>query len=111
VSPGKRQQAACRYQRTEAEAEFVLQEFTRHQGPMDQVRKGVLISMAEGNVTSYAMNDLQARGTLFVSSGEVVYSGMIVGESSTDDDLHVCFDLNTCAYSAMQYISCLIYMI
>lgn len=58
-------------------------------GPLDRVRKGCLISMADGNATGYAMNDLQARGTLFVRDGEAVYAGMIVGESATEDDLHV----------------------
>jgi predicted membrane GTPase involved in stress response len=88
-------------------AQFMLQEYTEHQGSMDQVRKGVLISMAEGRVTGYAMNDLQARGTLFVREGEAVYPGMIVGEASTEDDLHVCCPLESdiCSSKKMKMIS------
>lgn len=56
-------------------------------GPLDQVRKGALVSMADGRVTAYATNDLQARGTLFVKEGDAVYPGMIVGESSTEHDI------------------------
>jgi predicted membrane GTPase involved in stress response len=43
--------------------------------------------MADGRVTAYALNDLQARGTLFVKEGDRVYPGMVVGESSTDATL------------------------
>ena len=65
------------------------QEYTEHMGPLDQVRKGCLVSMADGDATSYALNDLQVRGTLFVRDGDAVYAGMIIGESATEDDLHV----------------------
>ena len=64
-----------------------VQEYTPHMGPLDQVRKGALVSMADGRVTGYATNDLQARGTLFVKEGDTVYPGMIVGESSTENDI------------------------
>lgn len=66
-----------------------MQEHTEFMGPMDRVRKGVLVCMSEGKATSYALNDLLARGTMFVNEGDAVYAGMIVGESSTDGDLHV----------------------
>lgn len=66
-----------------------VQEYTEHMGAQDQVRKGCLVSMADGDATSYALNDLQVRGTLFVRDGDAVYAGMIIGESATEDDLHV----------------------
>jgi GTP-binding protein len=40
-------------------------------------------------VTGYALDNLQARGTLFVKPGEYVYEGMIVGEHSRESDLEV----------------------
>lgn len=67
----------------------LLQEYTPHLGPLDQVRKGVLVCMADGAATAYALSDLAARGTMFVKDGDAVYPSMIVGESATDDDLHV----------------------
>jgi GTP-binding protein len=49
--------------------------------------KGVLISLNEGKVTSYALDGLQDRGVLFVKPGDEVYEGMIVGEHNRDNDL------------------------
>ncbi len=49
--------------------------------------KGVLISGNQGKATGYAAFALQERGALFVSPGEEVYEGMIVGENSRDNDM------------------------
>jgi predicted membrane GTPase involved in stress response len=76
-----------------------MQEYTEFMGPMDRVRKGVLVSMSDGEATAYALSDLTARGTMFVKEGDAVYAGMIVGESSTEDDLHVC----PSSYACMGY--------
>lgn len=51
--------------------------------------RGVLISLNEGKVTSYALDGLQDRGTLFVKPGDEVYEGMVVGEHNRDNDLIV----------------------
>jgi GTP-binding protein len=51
--------------------------------------KGVLISNGPGKVTGYASFSIQNRGTLFVSPGDDVYEGMIVGENNRDNDLVV----------------------
>ena len=42
-----------------------------------------------GAVTTYALFNLQERGTLFVGPGVEVYEGMIVGENSRPDDMDV----------------------
>ena len=52
-------------------------------------RQGVLVSNCLGKTTPYASFQLQDRGTLFVSPGEEVYEGMIVGENARDSDLSV----------------------
>ncbi|MCP5405731.1 MAG: translational GTPase TypA [Pseudomonadaceae bacterium] len=52
-------------------------------------RNGVLVSMASGTSTAYILNELEARGTLFVGAGITIYDGMIVGENSREDDLEV----------------------
>ncbi len=50
---------------------------------------GSLVSDRRGSVASFALYNLQERGTLFVAPGEDVYEGMIVGENSRAEDLDV----------------------
>ncbi|XP_023531409.1 uncharacterized protein LOC111793657 [Cucurbita pepo subsp. pepo] len=63
--------------------------YEKHRGPLGNVRKGVLISMGYGAITSHALMSLEARGTLFVNPGMEAYDGMIIGEHSRDSDLDV----------------------
>ena len=56
-------------------------------GEVTTRNRGSMISMDMGEVTSYAILNLQERGTLFVSPMEQVYMGMIVGEHSRPVDL------------------------
>jgi len=58
-------------------------------GPIEGRRNGSLISNADGEAVQYALFYLQERGTLFVSPGEKVYVGMIIGENSRGEDLEV----------------------
>jgi len=50
---------------------------------------GVLISTETGKTTPFALDGLQARGTLFVGAPEAVYEGQVVGEHCRDNDLPV----------------------
>ncbi|HEY9523874.1 MAG TPA: translational GTPase TypA [Thermopolyspora sp.] len=50
---------------------------------------GSLVADRAGAATSYAMFNLQERGTLFVPPTTQVYEGMIVGENSRSDDMDV----------------------
>lgn len=50
---------------------------------------GVLISMVPGRAIPYTLFALQDRAELFVSPGDDVYEGMIVGENARDNDLVV----------------------
>src|SRR3954470_23746131 len=50
---------------------------------------GALVADRRGKVASFAIINLQERGTLFVKPGDEVYEGMIVGENSRADDLDV----------------------
>ena len=52
-------------------------------------RTGVLISMEDGVSVAYAIFNLEDRGKFFIGSGEQVYTGMILGEHSRDNDLEV----------------------
>jgi GTP-binding protein len=49
--------------------------------------RGSLVSMENGPATGYSLENLQQRGTLFVSPMDPVYAGMIVGEHSRSGDL------------------------
>ena len=81
--------------------EFLTQ--TRGQGIMNQIfenfqpwvgelrtrQGGSMVADRQGVVTSYALFNLQERGTMFVSPGEDTYEGMVVGENSRPDDMDV----------------------
>ncbi len=49
--------------------------------------RGSMVSMDTGEITSYSLENLQQRGTLFVSPMDPVYEGMIIGENSRPGDL------------------------
>jgi len=51
--------------------------------------RGVLISMEAGTIIAFALGNLQERSTLFVTPGDEVYEGMIVGENSRPGDMDV----------------------
>src|ERR1700760_4660862 len=58
-------------------------------GPIEGRRAGSLISADRGEGVHYSLFYIQERGTLFVSPGEKVYQGMILGEHSRESDLEV----------------------
>lgn len=51
--------------------------------------RGVLVSMESGTIIAFALFNLQDRSTLFVSPGDQVYEGMLVGENSRPGDMDV----------------------
>jgi GTP-binding protein len=59
------------------------------QGDIAHRQNGALVADRGGKTTGYAIDNLQARGTMFVPPGEPVYEGQIVGENSRDNDLDV----------------------
>ncbi len=62
------------------------------QGLIEKRKNGAIVSDREGEVVAYACFYAQERGALFVKPGDKVYTGMIVGEHSHDNDL----DFNIC---------------
>jgi GTP-binding protein len=52
-------------------------------------KNGVLISMDDGEIVTYALGKLDERGRMFVRPGDPVYEGMVVGIHSRDNDLVV----------------------
>ncbi|MEM8792405.1 MAG: translational GTPase TypA [Pseudomonadota bacterium] len=64
-------------------------EWAPYKGEIAGRRAGVLISMENGEAVAYALFNLEERGRLFTSPGDKVYTGMIIGEHSRDNDLEV----------------------
>jgi GTP-binding protein len=67
----------------------VFETYTPWKGDIVGRKKGVMISINQAKVTGYACFSVQERGSLFVSPGDEVYEGMVVGEHSRDNDLIV----------------------
>ncbi|MCA0377514.1 MAG: translational GTPase TypA [Gemmatimonadetes bacterium] len=61
-------------------------------GPLSGRSRGVLVSMENGTIVAFALFSLQERSTLFVSPGDAVYEGMLIGENSRPGDM----DVNPC---------------
>ena len=78
---------------TDTRGEGVLHHQFHSWGPWAGVLKGrgrgVLVADRVGKSVGFALQNLQERGTLFVSPGEEVYGGMIVGENARPGDLDV----------------------
>ncbi len=59
------------------------------EGGSAERHNGVLISQDDGDAVAYALWKLQDRGRMFVSPGEALYEGMVIGIHSRDNDLVV----------------------
>ena len=58
-------------------------------GPLAGRKRGVLVADREGSVVAFALGNLQERAQMFVSPGDQVYEGMVVGENSRPGDMDV----------------------
>ena len=67
----------------------VFDEFAPVKGDIPERRNGVLVSQEDGDAVAYALWNLQERGRMFVSPGERLYEGMVIGIHSRDNDLVV----------------------
>jgi GTP-binding protein len=67
----------------------VFDEFAPVKGDIPERRNGVLISQEDGDAVAYALWNLQERGRMFVSPGDKLYEGMVIGIHSRDNDLVV----------------------
>ena len=70
-------------------ASHVFDEYAPMKPDIPSRRNGVLVSGEQGAAVAYALWKLQERGRMFVSPGERVYEGMLVGIHSRDNDLVV----------------------
>jgi GTP-binding protein len=60
-----------------------------YKGEIRSRNRGSLIASEAGTATTYALLGLEDRGTFFISPGDIVYAGMVVGEHSRPNDLEV----------------------
>ncbi|HGG63084.1 MAG TPA: translational GTPase TypA [Rhodobacteraceae bacterium] len=67
----------------------VFHEWAPHKGSIPGRRAGVLISMENGVSVAYALFNLEDRGRMFIGAQEQVYTGMIIGQHSRENDLEV----------------------
>ncbi|MCR8827188.1 translational GTPase TypA [Pseudosulfitobacter koreensis] len=67
----------------------VFHSWAPHKGVIPGRRAGVLISMENGTSVSYALWKLEDRGKFFIGAQEAVYTGMIIGEHTRENDLEV----------------------
>jgi GTP-binding protein len=61
-------------------------------GEIARSRSGALVAAEAGSALSYGLANAQERGMLFISPGDEVYAGMVVGLHAKETDL----DVNVC---------------
>ena len=67
----------------------VFHGWTPHKGAIPGRRAGVLISMENGEAVAFALWNLEDRGKMMIGAQTPVYTGMIIGEHSRENDLEV----------------------
>ena len=70
-------------------ASNIFDGYEPYRGEIASRKNGVLISMDDGEIVTYALGKLDDRGRMFVKPGDPVYEGMIVGIHSRDNDIVV----------------------
>jgi len=66
-----------------------LDGYEEYRGDFATRTTGSLVSNAQGDAVTYALENLEGRGKLFIKPGEKVYEGMIIGEHCRENDLIV----------------------
>jgi GTP-binding protein len=69
-----------------------LMGYEDHRGEFPSRFTGSIVADRRGVAVPYALFNLEPRGRLFVTPGDEVYEGMIVGEHSRENDI----DVNPC---------------
>jgi GTP-binding protein len=66
-----------------------FERYEEYKGEIPQRQNGVLVSQSEGIARAYSLDNLSKRAVLFISPGERVYEGMIIGMNSRNEDMVV----------------------
>ncbi len=67
----------------------LFEKYGPYKGPISGRQNGVLISMEQGPAVAYALSALEDRGILFITPGDMLYEGMVIGENAKTQDLEV----------------------
>ena len=67
----------------------VFEKFAPYKGDIPKRKLGSIIAFEAGEATTYGLYAAQERGSLFISAGQQVYEGMVVGSSNKGLDLEV----------------------
>ncbi|MDC1275656.1 translational GTPase TypA [Ascidiaceihabitans sp.] len=67
----------------------VFHAWAPHKGAIPGRRQGVLISMENGTAVAFALWNLEDRGKMMIGPQTEVYTGMIIGQHSRENDLEV----------------------
>ena len=70
----------------------VFEGYAPYKGDLQYRSQGSLIAFETGVAVAYGLFNAQDRGTLFISPGEKVYAGMVIGQSGKTEDI----ELNVC---------------
>ena len=60
-----------------------------YKGDLNYRKQGSLIAFEAGEAIAYGLFNAQERGTLFISPGEKVYAGMVVGQTGKSEDIEI----------------------
>lgn len=60
-----------------------------YKGDLNYRSNGSLIAFESGEAVTYGLFNAQERGALFISPGEKVYSGMVIGETGKAEDIEI----------------------
>ena len=67
----------------------IFEGYVPYKGEISYRGQGSLIAYETGVSVTYGLFNAQERGTLFISPGEKVYSGMIIGQNGKAEDVEV----------------------
>ncbi|WFR56237.1 translational GTPase TypA [Anaerocolumna sp. AGMB13025] len=67
----------------------LFDDYGPYKGDIQYRKQGSLIAYESGEAITYGLFNAQERGTLFISAGEKVYSGMVVGQNGKAEDIEV----------------------
>ncbi|MDR1348768.1 MAG: translational GTPase TypA [Prevotellaceae bacterium] len=63
--------------------------FEPYKGDIEKRLSGSFVALETGMAIAYAMDKLQDRGKFFISPGEQIYAGQVIGEHSRSEDLSI----------------------
>lgn len=67
----------------------VFDSYESYKGEIPSRNRGSLVAFEDGEAAAYGIFNAQERGEMFISPGDKVYEGMVVGESSRQEDIAV----------------------